>query len=318
MDLNRETLVFDQTEFDCDMRLDKFLVLEFPNYSRSQLQALVKKCEVTVNGETVKNNYILKDEDSIIINFPAPVESHIEKENIPLDIVYEDSDIIVVNKPSGMVTHPAVGNRTGTLVNALLYHCTDLSGINGEMRAGIVHRLDKDTSGLIVACKNDFAHKALSEQFANKEVNKIYYAICYGVIPNNQLKINAPIGRNPQLRQQMQVIENGKDAVTNVKVLERFRDFTLVECKLETGRTHQIRVHLAYIGYPLLGDPVYGPKKVIGTHGQFLHAKKLGFYHPRTKEYMEFDSPLPDYFKEMVDELGGHMLDNMTDPNLDK
>lgn len=318
MDLNRESLVFDQTEFDEDMRLDKFLALEYPDYSRSQLQALVKKGEVTVNGEVLKNNYILKDEDEIIINFPEPVESHIEKENIPLDIVYEDSDIIVVNKPSGMVTHPAVGNRSGTLVNALLYHCTDLSGINGELRAGIVHRLDKDTSGLIVACKNDFAHKALSEQFANKEVNKIYYAICYGVIPNNQLRINAPIGRNPQLRQQMQVIENGKDAVTNVKVLDRFRDFTLIECKLETGRTHQIRVHLAYIGYPILGDPVYGPKKVIGTHGQFLHAKKLGFYHPRTKEYMEFDSPLPDYFQAMVDELGGHMLDNMTDPNLDK
>ena len=318
MDLNRESLVFDQTEFDEDMRLDKFLALEYPDYSRSQLQTLVKKGEVTVNGEVLKNNYILKDEDEIIINFPEPVESHIEKENIPLDIVYEDSDIIVVNKPSGMVTHPAVGNRSGTLVNALLYHCTDLSGINGELRAGIVHRLDKDTSGLIVACKNDFAHKALSEQFANKEVNKIYYAICYGVIPNNQLRINAPIGRNPQLRQQMQVIENGKDAITNVKVLERFRDFTLIECKLETGRTHQIRVHLAYIGYPILGDPVYGPKKVIGTHGQFLHAKKLGFYHPRTKEYMEFDSPLPDYFQAMVDELGGHMLDNMTDPNLDK
>jgi len=312
------TIEFDQTEFDEDVRVDKFLALEFPDYSRSQLQNLVKKGEVTVNGVTPKNNYILKDEDEIVIHFPEPVESHIQKEDIPLNIVYEDSDVIVVNKPTGMVTHPAVGNKSGTLVNALMYHCNDLSGINGELRAGIVHRLDKDTSGLIVACKNDFAHKSLSEQFQNKQVNKIYYAICYGVIPHNVGVIDAPIGRNPQLRQQMQVVEGGKEAITHFKVLERFRDFTLVELKLETGRTHQIRVHMQYIGYPLLGDPVYGPKKVVGTHGQFLHAKKLGFFHPRTNEYMEFDSELPDYFQAMIDELGGHMLDNMEDPNLTK
>ena len=301
-------LVFEQAEFDYDVRLDKFLVLNFPDYSRSKLQDLVKNGFVFVNNKQEKNNYILKDEDEIEINFPLVVASPIEKEDIPLNIVYEDSDIIVVNKPSGMVTHPAVGNKHGTLVNALLYHCKDLSGINGEMRAGIVHRLDKDTSGLIVACKNDFAHKNLSEQFAKKMVNKIYHCICYGVIDHNIGVINAPIGRNPILRQQMEVIENGKEAITHFKVIERFRDFTYLEVKLETGRTHQIRVHLAYINHPVLGDPVYGPRKVIGNTGQFLHAKKLGFYHPRTNEYMEFDSDLPLEFQAMLDELGGHIL----------
>ena len=306
---NNSILVFEQADYDEDVRLDKFLVENFPDYSRSKLQDLVKKGYVLVNKKNEKNNYILKDEDEIEINFPLVVSSPIEKEDIPLDIVYEDSDIIVVNKPSGMVTHPAVGNKHGTLVNALLFHCTDLSGINGELRAGIVHRLDKDTSGLIVACKNDFAHKSLSEQFQNKKVNKIYHCICYGEIDHNIGIINAPIGRNPILRQQMQVIKGGKEAITHFKVLERFRDFTYLEVKLETGRTHQIRVHLAYINHPVLGDPVYGPRKVIGTTGQFLHAKKLGFFHPRTGEYLEFDSNLPKEFNEMLNELGGHMLD---------
>ena len=202
-----------------------------------------------------------------------------------------------------MVVHPAPGNYTGTLVNALMYHCHDLSGINGEIRAGIVHRIDKDTSGLLVACKNDLAHKNLSQQFHDKKVTRKYYAICSGVIPHNVGKINAPIGRNPANRQQMTVVEGGKEAVTHFHVLERFKSHTLVELVLETGRTHQIRVHMKYIGYPLAGDPIYGHKSEIDKHGQFLHAKTLGFYHPRTNKFMEFESPLPSYFEAYLQKL---------------
>ena len=284
-------------------RIDKYLVKEFSEFTRTQLQLMISNGDVTVNGNTIKANYKLKDGDEINVIVKDPEPTDIEPEDIPLDIYYEDSDIIVVNKPSGMVVHPAIGNYSGTLVNALMYHCKDLSGINGEIRAGIVHRIDKDTSGLLVACKNDLAHKNLSQQFADHKVNKIYYAIVCGVIPHNVGVIDAPIGRNPENRQQMAVIENGKDAVTHFKVLERFAKHTLVEVKLETGRTHQIRVHMKYIGYPLLGDPVYGPRKVVGDHGQFLHAKKLEFHHPRTGELLSFESPLPDYFEDMLKEL---------------
>ena len=284
-------------------RIDKYLANELEDVTRSQVQLLINDEKVLVNNKVVKCNYILKTNDEIYVEIPDPVVADIKPENIPLDIYYEDSDVIVINKPSGMVVHPGNGNYEHTLVNALMYHCQDLSSINGTIRAGIVHRIDKDTSGLLVACKNDFAHKELSKQFMNKTVSRKYYAICYGVIPHNQGKIDAPIGRNPQNRQQMAVVENGKHAVTHFKVLERFDKYTLCEMVLETGRTHQIRVHMKYIGYPLVGDPLYGPRNVIGDHGQFLHAKTLGFTHPRTNKFIEFTSPLPDYYEEFLNEL---------------
>lgn len=285
------------------IRIDKFLTEEFEDLSRNSIQILIKNNAVTVNGNVVKANYILKNNDEIEIMFDDAVDSEILPEDIPLDVYYEDEDVIVVNKPSGMVVHPAVGNFTGTLVNALMYHCKDLSGINGVIRAGIVHRIDKDTSGLLVACKNDMAHKSLSEQFFNKTVSRKYYAIVYGEIKHKLGKIDAPIGRSPNNRQMMGIVQDGKRAVTHFKVLERFNGYTFVELSLETGRTHQIRVHMQYIGHPLVGDPVYGPKNVIGTHGQYLHAKTLGFVHPRTNQYISFESPLPDFYEEFLNEL---------------
>lgn len=298
--MERLVLLYNSNE---SQRIDKYLTNELEDTTRTQVQLLINGNNVTVNENLVKCNYLLKDGDEIIVNIPDAVVTDIMPENIPLDIYYEDSDVIVVNKKSGMVVHPGNGNYEHTLVNALMYHCKDLSGINGVIRAGIVHRIDKDTSGLLVACKNDFAHKELSKQFMDKTVTRKYYAICHGVIPHNQGKIDAPVGRNPQARQQMAVVENGKHAVTHFRVLERFDKFTLCEMVLETGRTHQIRVHMQYIGYPLAGDPLYGPKNVVGTHGQYLHAKTLGFTHPTTKEFMEFESPLPDYYQEFLDEL---------------
>ncbi len=285
------------------VRLDKYLSVELDDISRTQIQDIIKSGKVLVNKAKAKASTLVQTNDEVEITIPDPVNVDIVPENIPLDIYYEDSDVIVVNKESGMVVHPAVGNFHGTLVNALMYHCKDLSGINGEIRAGIVHRIDKDTSGLLVSCKNDFAHRSLSEQFFHKTVKRKYYAICHGVIEHNYGKIDAPIGRCKDNRQKMGVVEGGKNAVTNFKVLERFDEFTLIELQLETGRTHQIRVHMNYIGYPIAGDPLYGPKKVIGTHGQYLHAKTLGFVHPRTNELLEFDSPLPDYFEEFLNEL---------------
>ncbi len=293
-------LVYQQEE---PMRLDKFLVSELEEISRNTIQIYIKDDCVLVNEKIVKANFILKKGDKIHLTIPDPVSNDIIAQDIPLDIYYEDNDVIVVNKPTGMVVHPAVGNYQNTLVNALMYHCHDLSGINGVIRAGIVHRIDKDTSGLLVACKNDFAHRNLSEQFFNKTISRKYYAIVYGVINHNVGRIEAPIGRDMINRQQMAVAIQGKAAVTNFKVLERFKKYTLVELSLETGRTHQIRVHMKYIGHPLVGDYVYGPKNVIGETGQFLHAKTLGFIHPRTKEYLEFDSPLPKYFEDFLTEL---------------
>lgn len=281
-------------------RLDKYLTEQLSEYTRSQIQMWISEELVLVNQKKAKASLILKDGDIIEYTIPEIKESEITSQNIALDIIYEDSDIIVVNKPSGMVVHPASGNKTNTLVNALLYHCHDLSGINGVMRAGIVHRIDKDTSGLIVACKNDFAHKNLARQFAKREVTRQYTTLVHGIIPHNRGRIDAPIGRNPQKRQQMTVIETGKEAITNFTVLERFDEFTLLNANLETGRTHQIRVHMQYIGYPVVGDVVYGPRKVVGRHGQFLHASKLGFVHPRTKQTVEFNSPLPQYFEEFL------------------
>jgi len=298
--MDKKFLIYDGLDSE---RIDKFLANELEDLSRSSIQMLIKDKQVLVNEEVVKANFLLKNGDEISITIPDPVNDEILAEDIPLDVYYEDSDVIVINKPSGMVVHPAVGNTRGTLVNALMYHCKDLSGINGVIRAGIVHRIDKDTSGLLVACKNDKSHQHLSEQFFNKTVKRKYYAICYGEINHNLGKIDAPIGRDLSNRQTMTVVDGGKHAITHFKVLERFKGFTLLELVLETGRTHQIRVHMKYIGHPLLGDPVYGPRNVVGENGQFLHAKTLGFTHPKTNEFLEFESPLPDYFLEKIKEL---------------
>jgi len=293
-------LIYTENDFQ---RIDKFLSVQLQEFTRTQLQMMIDDKLVLVNNNDVKSNYKLKINDEITVFIKEPELTDIEPQDIPLDIIYEDSDIIVINKPSGMVVHPALGNYKDTLVNALLFHCNDLSGINGKIRAGIVHRIDKDTSGLLVACKNDLSHKNLSEQFMEHKVNKIYYCLVNGVIPHNIGLIDAPIGRDPQSRQQMAVVENGKEARTHFKVLERFEKNTLVEVKLETGRTHQIRVHMKYIGYPLVGDPVYGVRKVVGDNGQFLHAKKLEFYHPRTNEFLSFETELPDDFNELLKNL---------------
>lgn len=284
-------------------RLDKYLSNELDDLSRTQIQNLIKDGNVTVNDKQVKANYILNLNDEIIVSIPDPVDLDIKKEDIPLDIYYEDEDVIVINKPSGMVVHPALGNYSGTVVNALMYHCKDLSGINGVNRAGIVHRIDKDTSGLIVCCKSDLAMKSLSHQFLEKSVDRKYIAICYGVINHNLGRIDAPLGRDPENRKRYAVVDDGKHAVTNFKVLERFKEYTLLELALETGRTHQIRVHMKYIGHPVVGDPLYGPRNVIGENGQYLHAATLGFTHPRTGKRLEFTSPLPDFFQKFLEEI---------------
>lgn len=300
LDLDNEYFIYDGNE---EIRLDKYLATVLEEASRSFVQNLIKNNHVLVNDKNEKASFILKKGDRIYVEIPDAVSDEIIPEDIPLDIYYEDSDVIVVNKPSGMVVHPAVGNTHGTLVNALKFHCKDLSSINGVIRAGIVHRIDKDTSGLLVSCKNDFSHQSLSKQFFDKTVKRKYYAIVIGEINHNLGKIDAPIGRDKLNRQKMAVVDGGKKAITHFKVLERFKGYTLIELNLETGRTHQIRVHMKYIGYPLLGDPLYGPKKVEGDYGQYLHAKTLGFIHPRTNELLEFDSPLPDYFLQKLDEL---------------
>ncbi len=301
-----ETTQFERFDWTVDAadageRIDKYITLQVEDWSRSQVQAWIKEGRVSVDGEPVKSNYKVSLDDEVTLRVPPPRELAIQPEAIPLDIVYEDADVVVVNKPRGLVVHPAPGHYTGTLVNALLHHCKDLSGINGVLRPGIVHRIDKDTSGLLVIAKNDRAHVGLAEQLKAHTVNRKYVAIVHGVIPHEMGTIDAPIGRDPKNRQQMAVVfENSKPAVTHFIVLERFKDYTLVECKLETGRTHQIRVHMKYIEHPLAGDPKYGPKKTLELDGQALHAKTLGFHHPRTGEYMEFEAPLP---KEMVDVL---------------
>jgi 23S rRNA pseudouridine1911/1915/1917 synthase len=301
-----ETTPFERYDWTVDPadqgeRIDKFIAMQDQDWSRSQVQTWIKEERVTVNGQPVKNNYKLAAEDEVTLRVPPPKELDIKPEAIPLDIVYEDADLIVVNKPRGLVVHPAPGHYSGTMVNGLLYHCRDLSGINGVLRPGIVHRIDKDTSGLLVVAKNDKAHLGLAEQLKEHTVNRKYVAIVHGVIPHEMGTIDAPIGRDPKNRQQMAVVfENSKPAVTHFVVLERFKGYTLVECKLETGRTHQIRVHMKYIGYPLVGDPKYGQKDRLEIEGQALHAKTLGFVHPRTKEYLEFDAPLPDELSDLL------------------
>ncbi|MDE4086314.1 RluA family pseudouridine synthase [Planococcus maritimus] len=298
-----EELTINITEEQKGERIDKVISAIDEEWSRSQISNWVKDGHIKVNGETVKPNYKVRLEDEIIIAPPLLEELDAEPENLDLDVVYEDEDVLVVNKPKGMVVHPAPGHANGTLVNGLMYHCTDLSGINGIVRPGIVHRIDKDTSGLLMVAKNDLAHASLVDQLVEKSVTRKYIALVHGHIAHDKGTIDAPIARDPKERQKMAVVDKGKHAVTHFTVLERFGDFTLVECRLETGRTHQIRVHMRYIGFPLVGDPKYGPRKTMDIGGQALHAAVIGFIHPRTKEYLEFSSALPAEFEELLETL---------------
>lgn len=287
-------------------RIDKFIAEQIPDLSRTFVQQLINDQKIIVNQKTCRTNYKAKAGDVIEIIYEEPKELSVTAENIPIDIAYEDTSIIIVNKPKNMVVHPAVGHESGTLVNALLYHCHDsLSSINGIIRPGIVHRIDRNTTGLLVVCKNDRAHKLLAEQLKMHSITRKYHAICHGTFKDTAGTINAPIGRHPVDRKKMAVNhKNGRHAVTHYKVLaELSNGCSYIECSLETGRTHQIRVHMASIGHPLLGDDVYGPKnpKIKGLEGQTLHAKILGFIHPDTNKYVEFDSELPEYFKELLE-----------------
>lgn len=288
-------------------RLDKALSLLIETLSRSYVSKLIKEDKVFVNGKPAKSSYNLKTDDEVVFELPPSQEPDIVAEDIPLNVLYEDKDVIVVNKPKGMVVHPAAGHYSGTLVNALMYHCgQELSGINGVMRPGIVHRIDMDTTGSLIVCKNDKAHNFIAGQLKEHSIERRYHAICHGVIKGDEGTVCKPIGRHPIERKKMAVDErNGKEAITHYKVLERFKDYTYVECKLETGRTHQIRVHMASIGYPLLGDEVYAGnrKSPFKTQGQTLHAKILGFVHPETGQYVETDAPLPEYFEIIINRL---------------
>lgn len=284
-------------------RVDKYLTTELDTMSRSKVQNLIADGYVFVNGETIKANYKLEAGDKVEVFVPEPEAVDVEAEDIPLDIIYEDKDIVLINKAQGMVVHPGAGNPNGTLVNALLFHIKDLSGINGEIRPGIVHRLDKDTSGILMVAKNDEAHVNLSEQLQNRTVKRKYWALVHGVLPHEHGTINAPIGRDPKDRQKFTVIKGGKEAISHFRVLERIQKFSLMEVSLETGRTHQIRVHLNYIDHPVAGDKIYGPKKSLEGNGQFLHARMLEFTHPRTGETMSFEAELPALFEETLDRL---------------
>lgn len=284
-------------------RIDKLLP-EFNNdWSRSQIQDWIKDDLVTVNDKVIKSNYKVKLNDSIIVTEKEVVEADIQPENLNLDIYYEDEDVAIVYKPKGMVVHPSPGHYSGTLVNGLMYQIKDLSGINGEIRPGIVHRIDKDTSGLLMVAKNDIAHRGLVEQLMDKSVKRKYTALVHGNIPHDYGTIDAPIGRNEKDRQSMDVVDNGKEAVTHFNVLEHFKDYTLIECQLETGRTHQIRVHMKYIGFPLVGDPKYGPRKILDIGGQALHAGVIGFEHPVTHEYIERQAELPEAFETLLEDI---------------
>ncbi len=295
---------FEVLSEDADSRIDRYLAQQMPDQSRSFLQKLIREEQITVNGRPVKANYRLQPEDQVLVIVPDPQLPDILPENIPLDILYEDSDVLVINKPKGMVVHPAAGHYTNTVVNAVMYHCQgNLSGINGVMRPGIVHRIDRDTTGAIVICKNDQAHQSLAQQLKEHSITRSYRAIVWNNLKEDEGTVDRPIGRHPVDRKKMAVNEkNGKTAVTHYRVLERFDRFTYIECRLETGRTHQIRVHMASIGHPLLGDEVYGPsgKQPFRLQGQCLHAMTLGFLHPSTGEYVEFEAPLPEYFTQLL------------------
>ena len=287
-------------------RIDKYLSEQLEDMTRSHIQKLIKENMVRVNGMAVKSNFKLSASDQIEVEIPELKEPDIHPENIPLDILYEEQDILVVNKPKGMVVHPAPGHYTGTLVNAIMYHCKDnLSGINGVLRPGIVHRIDMDTTGSLLICKNDRAHQALAEQLKEHSLTRKYHAIVQGRLKEDEGTIDKPIGRHPIDRKKMSVHStNGREAITHNRVLKRFQQFTYIECQLETGRTHQIRVHMSSIGHPILGDQIYGPAKCpYKLQGQTLHAKVLGITHPITGEYMEFDAPLPDYFQALLEKM---------------
>ena len=298
---------FQITEELEDLRIDKCMSMLIDSLSRSFIQKLIKEDAVMVNGKPVKGSYKVKADDDVLFCLPKAVEPDISPENIPLDVLYEDKDVIVVNKPKGMVVHPAAGHYSGTLVNALMYHCGDeLSGINGVMRPGIVHRIDRDTTGSLIVCKNDTAHKAIAEQLKEHSINRKYIAICHVVVKEDEGTIDKPIGRHPVDRKKMAVVAagNGKNAVTHYRVLKRFEKYTYIECVLETGRTHQIRVHMASIGHPLLGDEVYcNQKSPFKLEGQTLHAQVLGFIHPQNGEYVEVSAPVPAYFSHLLDIL---------------
>ncbi|MBR4725785.1 MAG: RluA family pseudouridine synthase [Lachnospiraceae bacterium] len=292
---------------NCDpVRIDRFIASQLDDLSRTYIQKLIGDGLVTVNGHSVKAGYVVEESDNIRLTVPETTVPDIVPEDIPLDIVYEDKDILIVNKPKNMVVHPAAGNYSGTLVNALMYHCRgDLSGINGCLRPGIVHRIDKDTTGLLVVCKNDNAHRNVAEQLKSHSITRRYEAICIGALKDAEGVIDAPIGRSTTDRKKMSVNpRNGKDAVTHYKVLEQLRGYSYISCVLETGRTHQIRVHMSSIGHPLLGDELYGGiRPGFNLTGQCLHARILGLKHPATGEYMEFEAPLPDYFTELLNRL---------------
>lgn len=298
-----DELIFDVQEQDKNLRIDKYLAAQLPEQSRSYIQKLIREEQVLVNGKTVKANYKVQPYDHLMLTIPQLQEPDILPEDIPLDILYEDEDVLVINKPKNMVVHPSAGHYTHTVVNAVLFHCKDqLSGINGVLRPGIVHRIDMDTTGAIVICKNDHSHQILAEQLKVHSITRKYRAIVCGNIKEDEGTIEGSIGRHPVDRKKMAINEkNGKTAITHFKVLERFGNYTYVECQLETGRTHQIRVHMASKGHPLLGDTVYGPAKCpFKLEGQCLHAMVLGFMHPTKKEYMEFTAPLPDYFLHLL------------------
>ena len=298
MDNQIEVIIKEETG-----RIDKVLNDRLADFSRSQIQQWIKEQHVSIDGKVVKANYKVNAGDKVLIEIPEPEELDLVPENLDLEIVYEDDDVVIVNKPQGMVVHPSAGHPNGTLVNGLLYQIKNLSTINDVVRPGIVHRIDKDTSGLLMVAKNDRAHEALAKQLKDKTSLRKYVALVHGEIPHEKGRIEAPIGRSKVNRKMQAVIEDGKPAVTHFEVLKRFEGFTLIELQLETGRTHQIRVHMQYIGYPVAGDPLYGPKKTLKGNGQFLHAKLLGFEHPTTGEMMVFEAPLPEIFKKTLKQL---------------
>ena len=303
MDEVKEFIVIEEEEGD---RLDVYLSEQLGDMSRSYIQKLIKDKKVTVNDKIEKAKYLVKEDDKIVIQIPAPKLLEVIPQDIPINIVYEDKDVLIVNKPQDMVVHPAPGNYEGTLVNAILYHCKEnLSSINGVIRPGIVHRIDKDTSGLLMIAKNNNAHNSLAEQLKEHSITREYQFICHGVVKEDKITVNKPIGRNPKDRLKMAVVKDGKNAITHFEVIKRYENFTHMKARLETGRTHQIRVHMASIRHPLLGDTVYGPEKqpVKGLEGQTLHAMTIGFIHPSAKEYVEYLAELPEYFQNLLNKF---------------
>ncbi|MDR5657930.1 RluA family pseudouridine synthase [Serpentinicella sp. ANB-PHB4] len=299
-----ESYVFEVEDRE-GLRLDVYLSEQLKQYSRNYIQQMIKDGLVTVNKKSEKRKYIIKIGDEVSVQVPVPKELDVKSQNIPLDIVFEDEDLLIINKPQGMVVHPGAGNYENTVVNAILYHCRgQLSSINGIIRPGIVHRIDKDTSGLLMVAKNNFTHRSLAQQLKEHSITRQYHAIAVGKIKDHKIKIDAPIGRNPNNRLKMAVVESGRNAITHVSVISPLKDHTYIEAQLETGRTHQIRVHMAYIKHPLLGDEVYGKESLkFNLEGQVLHAKTLGFIHPRNNKYIEFNSEIPNYFSKLLNIL---------------